>query len=34
MPPLAEDDRIALIDAGYGSAMSANHCMRGEFTEL
>jgi diaminopimelate decarboxylase len=35
MPPLLEDDRIALINAGgYGSAMSSNHCMRGEFTEL
>lgn len=35
MPPLAEDDRIALINAGgYGSAMSSNHCMRGAFAEL
>ncbi|MES2495916.1 MAG: diaminopimelate decarboxylase [Pseudomonadota bacterium] len=35
MPPLAEGDRIALINAGgYGSAMSSNHCMRGDFTEL
>ena len=34
MPPLVEDDRIALINAGgYGSAMSSNHCMRGEFVE-
>ncbi len=35
MPPLAEDDRIALINAGgYGAAMASNHCMRGAFTEL
>jgi len=35
MPPLEEGDRIALINAGgYGSAMSSNHCMRGEFVEL
>ena len=35
MPPLAEQDVIALINAGgYGSAMSSNHCMRGEFAEL
>jgi diaminopimelate decarboxylase len=35
MPPLAEDDRIALINAGgYGSAMASNHCMRGDFEEL
>ncbi|WP_084691038.1 diaminopimelate decarboxylase [Sphingomonas sp. SRS2] len=35
MPPLAEGDRIALINAGgYGSAMASNHCMRGEFYEL
>jgi diaminopimelate decarboxylase len=35
MPPLAEDDRIALINAGgYGSAMASNHCMRGDFVEL
>jgi diaminopimelate decarboxylase len=35
MPPLAEGDRIALINAGgYGAAMSSNHCMRGGFTEI
>lgn len=35
MPPLAEGDRIALLNAGaYGSAMSSNHCLRGAFTEL
>lgn len=35
MPPLRESDRIALINAGgYGSAMSSNHCMRGDFVEL
>ena len=34
MPPLAEGDRIALLNAGgYGAAMSSNHCMRGAFTE-
>lgn len=35
MPPLAEGDHIALINAGgYGSAMSSNHCMRGDYFEL
>lgn len=35
MPPLREGDRIALINAGgYGSAMSSNHCMRGDFSEV
>ena len=35
MPPLEEGDHIALLNAGgYGAAMSSNHCMRGEFTEL
>lgn len=34
MPPLAEGDRIALLNAGgYASAMSSDHCMRGNFTE-
>lgn len=34
MPPLAEGDYIAFINAGgYGSAMSSNHCMRGDFEE-
>ena len=35
IPPLFEEDFIALINAGgYGSAMSSNHCMRGDFTEM
>ena len=35
MPPLCEGDRVALINAGgYGSAMTSNHCMRGEYFEL
>ncbi|TAJ73452.1 MAG: diaminopimelate decarboxylase [Phenylobacterium sp.] len=35
MPELREGDRIALLNAGgYGSSMSSNHCMRGEFTEM
>lgn len=35
MPRLEEGDHIALLNAGgYGAAMSSNHCMRGEFTEL
>lgn len=35
MPPLAEGDRIAFLNAGgYGAAMSSNHCMRGGFTEI
>ena len=35
MPPLAEGDRIALLNAGgYGSSMSSNHCMRGAFSEV
>jgi len=34
MPPLAEGDRIALLNAGgYGASMSSDHCMRGAFTE-
>ena len=34
MPPLAEGDWIALLNAGgYGASMSSNHCMRGAFTE-
>ena len=34
MPPLAEEDFIAFLNAGgYGAAMSSNHCMRGEFIE-
>ncbi|MEH6662749.1 MAG: diaminopimelate decarboxylase [Parasphingorhabdus sp.] len=35
IPPLFEEDFIALINAGgYGAAMSSNHCMRGDFTEM
>jgi diaminopimelate decarboxylase len=35
MPPLAEGDLIALLNAGgYGAAMSSHHCMRGAFTEM
>jgi diaminopimelate decarboxylase len=35
MPPLAEGDRIAFLNAGgYGASMSSNHCMRGGFTEI
>lgn len=35
MPPLREGDYIAFLNAGgYGAAMSSNHCMRGEFTEM
>lgn len=34
-PPVAESDAIAFVNAGgYGSSMSSNHCMRGDFTEL
>ena len=34
LPPLAEGDYLALLNAGgYGSAMSSNHCMRGQFAE-
>lgn len=35
LPPLAEGDLIALLNAGgYGSASASNHCMRGRFGEL
>lgn len=35
LPPLAEDDILALINAGaYSSSMSSNHCMRGDFKEF
>lgn len=35
MPELREGDRIAFLNAGgYGAAMSSNHCMRGDFTEM
>jgi diaminopimelate decarboxylase len=34
LPPLSEGDYLAFINAGgYASAMSSNHCMRGEFQE-
>jgi diaminopimelate decarboxylase len=34
LPPLAEDDLLALLNVGgYGSAAASNHCMRGEFRE-
>jgi diaminopimelate decarboxylase len=34
LPPLAEGDLLALLNAGgYGSAAASNHCMRGEFRE-
>ena len=35
LPPLEEDDLLALINAGaYSSSMASNHCMRGEFKEF
>lgn len=35
LPPIHEEDTLALINAGaYASAMSSNHCMRGEFREV
>ncbi|NNE93990.1 MAG: diaminopimelate decarboxylase [Verrucomicrobiales bacterium] len=34
LPPVMEGDRLAFLNAGgYGSSMSSNHCMRGEFSE-
>jgi diaminopimelate decarboxylase len=34
LPAVAEGDLMAMINAGgYGSAMSSNHCMRGQFAE-
>jgi len=34
LPPLAEGDLLAFINiGGYASAMSSNHCMRGQFNE-
>jgi diaminopimelate decarboxylase len=34
LPPVAEGDLLALLNAGgYGAAMSSHHCARGEFTE-
>ena len=35
MPPLAEGDKVAFLNAGgYGAAMSSDHCMRGAFQEM
>lgn len=35
LPLLAEDESIALINAGaYSSSMASNHCMRGQFKEF
>ena len=35
LPPLAEGDGVAVLNAGgYGASMASNHCMRGEFSEL
>ena len=35
MPPIEEEDTLALINAGaYASSMSSNHCMRGAFREV
>ena len=35
LPPLAEGDKIALLNAGaYASSMSSNHCLRGRFEEV
>jgi diaminopimelate decarboxylase len=35
MPPLREGAYVAFLNAGgYGAAMSSNHCMRGDFTEM
>ncbi|MCG8473514.1 MAG: diaminopimelate decarboxylase [Desulfobacterales bacterium] len=35
LPPILEEDTIALINAGaYASSMSSNHCMRGTFREI
>ena len=34
LPPVEEGDFLAFLNAGgYGSSMSSNHCMRGEFSE-
>ncbi|OQX44744.1 MAG: diaminopimelate decarboxylase, partial [Candidatus Sedimenticola endophacoides] len=34
LPPLEEGDYLAFINAGgYASAMSSDHCMRGQFSE-
>lgn len=35
LPPLMEGDGIAFLNAGgYASAMSSNHCLRGDFEEI
>jgi diaminopimelate decarboxylase len=35
LPVPAEGDYLAFLNAGgYGAAMSSNHCMRGQFTEI
>ncbi|MDH5572838.1 MAG: diaminopimelate decarboxylase, partial [Gammaproteobacteria bacterium] len=35
LPPMQENDTLALINAGaYSSSMASNHCMRGEFSEF
>jgi diaminopimelate decarboxylase len=35
MPPLEEGDYLALLNAGgYGAAMSSDHCMRADFSEI
>ena len=35
LPPLAEGDSIAFLNAGgYASSMSSNHCLRGDFEEI
>lgn len=34
LPPVEEGDYLAFLNAGgYGSSMSSNHCMRGDFAE-
>ncbi len=35
LPPIEEGDFLAFLNAGgYGSSMSSNHCMRGNFSEF
>jgi len=35
MPPIAEGDTVALLNAGgYGASMSSNHCCRGHFSQI
>jgi diaminopimelate decarboxylase len=34
LPSVREGDYVALLNGGgYGSAMSSNHCLRGDFAE-